>query len=140
MAIDNDPPVARPTSTLTIPELLGRLATDLSDLFRKETQLLRSEVSDKVTQLEIGLGSLAAGAVVLLVALNVLAGALVAAVAKIGDMGAGWAALIVGVIFAGIGIFLVWKGASDMKPANLSPDRSAHQLKQDARLAKDQVT
>jgi len=139
MAINNEPPVGRPAEPATLPELLGKLATDLSDLFRKEAQLIRAEVSDKIAQLEIGIGSIVAGAIILLVALNVLAAALVIGVARVGDIGSGWAALIVGVIFAAVGVALLMKGAKDMKPANLTPDRTAHQLKKDVRLAKEQI-
>jgi hypothetical protein len=62
---------------------------------------------------EVGAGSIAAGAICLLVALNVLAGALVIALAEL--IGAGWAALAVGVALAVIGAILLKKGSSDVK-------------------------
>jgi len=63
----------------TVPQLLSDLAREISTLFRKEGQLIRAELSEKASQLQIGIGSAAAGAIILLVALNVLAAALVAA-------------------------------------------------------------
>lgn len=132
----------------SVPQLLSDLARELTTLFRKEGQLIRAELSEKVTQVEVGAGSILAGAIVLLVSLNVLAGALVVAIARIGaeptdpaiqdtGIGLGWASLIVGVILAIIGAVLVKKGTSSM--SNLTPDRSMHQVSQDANLVKEQV-
>lgn len=123
----------------SVPQLLSDLARELTTLFRKEGQLIRAELAEKATQVQVGLGSAAAGAIILLVSLNVLAAALVAAIANIGepDLGVGWASLIVGVILAVIGALLVRKGASSM--TNLTPERSVHQVTQDANLVKEQV-
>ena len=78
----------------SVPQLLSDLARELTTLFRKEGQLIRAELSEKATQLQIGAGSALAGAIVLLVSLNVLAAALVVAISKVGepDIGGGWAA------------------------------------------------
>ena len=136
------------TDPRTVPQLLSDLARELTTLFRKEGQLIRAELSEKVTRVEVGAGSILAGAICLLVSLNVLAGALVVAIARIGaeptdpaiqdtGIGLGWASLIVGVILAVIGAILVKKGTSNM--SNLTPDRSMHQVSQDASLVKEQV-
>lgn len=132
----------------SVPQLLSDLARELTTLFRKEGQLIRAELSEKVTQLQVGAGSAAAGAIILLVALNVLAGALVVAIARIGaepadpaiqqsGIGLGWASLIVGVLLAIIGAVLLRKGASNM--SNLTPERSVNQVTQDATMVKEQV-
>jgi hypothetical protein len=123
----------------SVPQLLSDLARDLTTLLRKEGQLIRAELSEKVTQLSVGAGSALAGAIVLLVALNVLAAALVVAISKIGepDLGGGWAALIVGVVLAVIGALLVKKGTDNM--SNLTPEKSVNQVSQDANLVKEQV-
>jgi hypothetical protein len=131
-----------------VPQLLTDLARELTTLFRKEGQLIRAELSEKLTQLQVGAGSAAAGAIMLLVALNVLAGALVVAIARIGadpndpaiqqsGIGLGWASLIVGVILAVIGAILVKKGASNM--SNLTPERTVNQVSQDATMVREQV-
>lgn len=121
----------------SLPQLLGDLARDISMLFQKETQLIRSELSDKIGQVEAGAGSLAAGAICLLVALLVLVQALVIALSEI--MGAGWASLLVGVVIAVIGAVLLKKGAGQLKPSNLTPDRTASQFRKDADLVREQV-
>lgn len=123
----------------SVPQLLSDLARELTTLFRKEGQLIRAELSEKVAQVAMGAGSAVAGIVVLFVALNVLAAALVVAIAKIGepDLGGGWAALIVGVVLAVVGALLVRKGASSM--SDLTPERTINQVSRDATLVKEQV-
>ncbi|GAB5376098.1 MAG: hypothetical protein AcusKO_25600 [Acuticoccus sp.] len=132
-------------SRFSMLELISKLIGDVSDLIFKETELIRSEVNDKITQLQAGVGKMAAGAVVLLVALMVLADALVMAVAVLlgtaqasGDK-TGLASVIVGGLFAAVGAFLVRSGAGDIKPMNLKPDRTAMQVRRDRDLARDQM-
>ena len=130
---------ARPTmaDTRSVPELLGDLARSIPALVRQEALLLRSELSDKVSHIQIGLGSLVAGAILLFAALLVLLQAIVIALTEF--VGPGWAALIVGVVVGVVGAVLLKKGADQMKATNLMPNRTANQLKQDAELAKEQV-
>lgn len=148
MIKDPDDPVVVPdhlTSRLSLTELISKLIGDVSDLVIEETELIRSEINDKITQLQAGVGKMAAGAVVLLVALMVLADALVMAVAVLlgtaqasGDK-TGLASVIVGGVFAAVGAFLVRSGAGDITPRNLKPDRTAMQVRRDRDLAKDQM-
>ncbi|WP_102959531.1 phage holin family protein [Mangrovicella endophytica] len=123
----------------SVPELIADLFRETGELFRTEGQLIRSEIGDKIRQIEVGGGSIAAGAICLLVSLIVLAGALVVAVSKIGDMGGGWAALIVGVAIAVVGVLLLMKGKRDLEPSNLTPERTAQQLRKDGQLVKEQT-
>jgi len=123
------------SDTRTLPQLLSNLVRELTTLVTRETQLLRTEVSEKISQVEAGVGSLLAGAICLLVALNVLAGALVIALAH--WLGAGWSALAVGVVLAIIGAVLVKTGTAAMH--HLKPERSMRQMSQDVRIMKEQV-
>jgi hypothetical protein len=116
-------------------QLLADLSYRVTNLFRTEAELVRAELREKITQAEVGAGSMAAGAICLLVALNVLAGALVIALAEL--IGAGWAALAVGAGLAVIGAILLKKGSSDFK--DLTPERSVRQASHDAALVKEQV-
>ena len=142
--------MSQTTDTRTVPQLLSDLARELTTLFRKEGQLIRAELSEKTSQLAVGVGEAAAGAICLLVSLNVLAGALVIAIARIGSepatadaaiqdegIGLGWASLIVGVLLAAIGAFLVKRAATNM--SHLTPERTVNQVSQDASLVKEQV-
>ncbi|NDW07805.1 phage holin family protein [Jiella pacifica] len=130
-----------PKEPRSLPDLVVHALRETSELVQTETRLIRAELSDKVTQIEVAGGSLVAGAICLLVALLTLTAALVTAISKIGepDIGPGWAALIVGVIIAVIGVILLMKGKKDLEPGNLMPNRTANQLSKDAKLAKEQT-
>jgi len=127
------------TDPRSVPELLSDLVSQATTLIRKEGELIRAELSEKVGQILGAAGALAAGGIVLLVALFVLSIALIYAVAQIGDMGVGWAALIVGVLLAIVGAVLLMKGKNSLDASNLTPRRTLHQVKRDANLVKEQV-
>ena len=122
----------------TITDLLGDLSGNVSTLMRKEIQLARAETSEKVSQAMVAVGSILGGAVLALAALIVLLQALVIALTN-ASIPAGWSALIVGVIVAGIAYVLIQKGASDLKAGNLAPERTIDSLKQDAQTLKEQT-
>jgi hypothetical protein len=120
------------------PALVGDLVGHISELVRKEVQLLRAELNEKSTQVMTALGSIAAGLVVALTALNVLAAAIVVALERAGIPGS-WSALIVGGVLAVVAFFLVRGGMAALKASNLAPDRTARALSRDAAMAKEQL-
>jgi hypothetical protein len=120
------------------PALVGDLIGNVSELIRKEIQLLRAELNEKSTKAMVALGSIAAGLVVGLTALNVLAAALVVALERAGVPG-GWSALIVGVALAVIAFALARGGIAALKEASLAPERTARAVTRDAKMAKEQI-
>ena len=126
-----------PRETRSVPDLLGDVLHETTELFRTEGRLIRSEISDKLTQVQLAGGSLAAGAICLLVALIILAGALVTALAKVMDPA--WAALLVGVAIAVIGALLLAAGKKSLEGVNLAPERTLTQLQKDGQLVKEQA-
>ena len=56
------------------PALMGDLVTHVTELVRKEIQLLRAELNEKATQAAIALGSIVAGVIIAITALNVAYG------------------------------------------------------------------
>lgn len=116
-------------------ELVSDLVREARELFRTEGRLIRSEISEKLAQIQVAGGALIGGAICLLVALVVLAQAVV--IALTAYMEAGWAALVVGVAFAVIGVLFLAKARSNLKPSNLAPEHSAEQLRKDGRLVKE---
>jgi hypothetical protein len=66
------------------PTLMSDLINHVTELVRKEIQLFRAEMNDKATHVVVALGSIIAGVVIVLTALNVLAAALVAALTSAG--------------------------------------------------------
>ncbi|NDV85855.1 phage holin family protein [Aurantimonas aggregata] len=126
-----------PRESRSVTDLITDLIRETGELVRTESRLVRAEISDKVRQVEMGGGSLAAGAICLLVALFVLAQALIVALGNV--IGDAWAALLVGVVIAAIGMALLAKGRRDLAPSNLMPDRSTNQLNKDGQLVKEQI-
>ncbi len=126
-----------PQSGRTVPDLLGDLLREATELFRTEGKLIRAEISDKIAQMQLAGGSLVAGAICLLVSLIVLSGALVVALGKIMDPA--WAALLVGVAIAVLGVVLLAAGKKSLEAVNLAPERSLDQLQKDGRMVKEQT-
>lgn len=118
----------------TLPDLIGQLTGDLAALVRKESELIRAELGEKVNRAAKAVGDIAAGALLLIAALLVLLQALVLALAKVMDPL--WASVIVGVIVAAVGYVLVRAGMRTISLDGLKPDRSARQLKKAAELMK----
>ena len=122
----------------SIPELLPDAVNNFTVLVRKETQLARAEMSEKISGLAIGTGILVAGAVLLIPALVVLLQSAVTALAdpKIPVV---WVALIVGGVTFLIGLVLLAIGVRRLKAARPVPTRTIEQLQQEAEIAKQQV-
>ena len=80
----------------SIPEVLADAMNQFTTLVRKESQLARAEMSEKLGDLALGIGLLVGGAVLLIPALVILLEAAVNALIDAG-IGATWATLIVGV-------------------------------------------
>jgi drug/metabolite transporter (DMT)-like permease len=122
----------------SLKELLSDLTNSVTTLFRKEIELARAEMSEKVSQASIAAGSIAAGGVLALTALIVLLQALVIALAELG-LAPALSALIVGGVVAIIAFALIYKGMNDLKASSLAPTRTVEALRRDAHLVKEQV-
>ncbi len=116
--------------------LLSDALGNISGLVRSEVDLARAEISENLTQAGVAIGLIAGAAIIALVSLNVLAAALVAALTELGLDG-GWAALIVGVLLAGIAFALITKGVNDLKLSSLAPTRTVKNVKRDAAAVKE---
>jgi|ERR1043166_5671301 hypothetical protein len=125
-------------SSRSISDILSDLLIQLTTLVRKEGELARTEMSEKVGQVAAGLVLVVIGAVLLVPALVVLLGAAVTAIEQAG-LGPPWAALIVGGAVLVIGIILMMIGINRFKAENLLPRKTINQLQEDASVAKRQV-
>jgi hypothetical protein len=126
------------TDPRSLAELVSALTSELANLVRKESELVRTEISEKVSQTGKAGVQLGIGAALLLGAALVLLQAIVLALSKVMDPL--WASLLVGVVVGAIGYFLVRKAGAMMKPAAMAPDRSARQISKDAQMVKEQVS
>lgn len=125
------------TDSRSIPELVSAVTGDLANLVRKEGELVRTEVSEKLHQAAKAGQGLSLGAALLLGAFLVLLQAAVLALSKVMDPL--WASVVVGAVVGLAGYALVKSSINQVKPDRLAPDRSARQLNKDAQLVKEQV-
>ena len=130
MSFDPDP---RPTGTL-----LTDAINQLTRLVRGEVALAKAEVAQNIKNAGLGVGLLVGAVVIVFVALNVLVLALVAALGEL--IGAGWAALIVGIVLLAVAGLLAMRGLNALKPENIAPSRTVRNVQADAHAIKENVS
>ncbi len=123
----------------SIPGILSDLLTQFTTMLRQESELARTELSEKMSQAAMGIAMAAGAAILLLPALVIL---LMAGMYGLSE-GANWpmwlSALVVGAAALVIGLILVAIGVSRLKPRALMPDKTIKQLQEDAAMAKRQM-
>ncbi len=123
----------------SIQRLLGDALRESSDLARKELALFRTEMSDNVRTIAMGLVMVVAAAVFSILALIWLTQALVDWLAtKVGSHAL--AALIVGGVLAVVAIALGLYGRSAMSKTSLAPTRTARSLQQDKEVLTERAS
>jgi Putative Actinobacterial Holin-X, holin superfamily III len=123
----------------SIAEIFTDLMTQLTMLLRKEGQLARTEMSEKITQVGVGVGLIVGGSVLLTPALVILLQAGVSALITSRIVDEPWAPLIVGGGVLVIGLILLLVGMSRLKAEALVPSRTIQQIQSDVRIAKQQA-
>lgn len=123
----------------SIAEIFTDLMTQLTMLLRKEGQLARTEMSEKITQVAVGLGLIVGGSVLMTPALVILLQAGVSALITAKIVDEPWAPLIVGGGVLVIGLILLLVGMSRLKAEALVPSRTIQQIQNDMRVAKQQA-
>jgi uncharacterized membrane protein YgcG len=114
------------------------LLADLGDLLQKEIQLAKAEVTEKIgSRLQASVWMVAAGLLAFIVVLLVVEAA-VFAVASFG-LALHWACLVVAGVLAAAALATFFYGRS-LAEGDLMPTRSARQISQDIRTAKEQLT
>jgi Putative Actinobacterial Holin-X, holin superfamily III len=123
----------------SIPEIFTDVVDQFTTLLRKEGELARTEVSEKITQVGVGLGLIVGGSVLLTPALVILLQAAVSALITANIVQQPWAPLIVGGAVFVIGIILLLVGMSRLTAEALIPNKTISQIQSDVRVAKGQV-
>ena len=122
-------------------QLLADLSSETTTLVRREIELAKAEISEKVTQVGLAVAALAAGGLVLFAGFLVLLDAAVYGLGRVLEP-YGWpalAALIVAIATMVVGLIILMIGKSSLKSENLSPRRTAESLRRDTQLLKEQV-
>ncbi len=118
-------------------ELFSELAQETTTLVRHEVNLAKVEMSEKASRAGKHVGFLAAGGAVAYAGLlAILAGVIV----LLNDVMPLWlSALLVGLVVAAVGYFLVRRGLNALKREDFAPRQTMETLKEDQRWAKDQT-
>lgn len=124
---------------------LGALVSDFtqqsSDLIRKEAELAKAELSEKLSDVQSALTALAIGGALLVVGLIYILNAVVYGIAEVlpPEYSPWLAALIVGSVIGIIGYFLLQKGKSDLEPRSLKPQQTMDSLQRDKNMLKEKA-
>jgi uncharacterized membrane protein YqjE len=119
-------------------ELFADLSRETSTLVRQEVDLAKTELTHKAASVGKDVGFLLTGAAVVYAGFLALVACAIIALAYALPW---WlAALIVGIVVAAIGGFLVMRGIDDLKGQDLAPRQTLQSLKEDATWAKDQTS
>jgi hypothetical protein len=124
-------------SARTLTDILGDVVKDGQELIRGEAALLRTEMDRKIQTAILGLVWVFGGMFVGFAGLIVLLMALVYALSYVIPDWA--AALIVGVVIVAIGGGLTMAGLKDLKPSELTPERTAESVSRDAQVVKEHL-
>lgn len=124
-------------SQASMGRLFRELATDLSELTRKEIQLAQTETMEKVSHASKAVITMAAGGFVAYAGLLVL---MAAAVMGLATFVPYWlAAVIVGGLALIIGLIMVQSGRSALQQTSITPEKTVDSLKENAAWVKEQI-
>ena len=118
-------------------DLFSDLATDMSSLVRQEVNLAKLEITQKAKFLGRNVGYLVVGGAVAYAGLLAVIAAIILLLDKV--MPNWGAALLVGVVVAGIAWLMIGKALSALQQADLTPKETVETLKEDATWVKQQI-
>ena len=127
-----EPPSAADASLVL---LLRRLAEQAQSLVRQEVALAKAEIRESVRDAATAAGVMAAGAVMILIGLTVFLVFLVLALgALLGDRY--WlSSLLIGLVFAMVGLLLVTRGKARLAGDSLIPEKTLESVQDTAQWA-----
>ena len=118
-------------------DLFSDLATEMSNLVRQEVALAKIEVSQKAKYVGKNVGYLVVGGAIAQGAMLAVIAALIMLLDKV--MPNWGAALVVGLVVAGIAWLLIGKALSALQQIEIAPRQTVETLKEDATWMKEQI-
>ena len=118
-------------------DLFGDLATEMSNLVRQEVALAKVEVGQKAKYVGKNVGYLVVGGAIAYAAMLAVIAAIIMLLAKV--MPNWGATLLVGILVAGVGWFLIGKALSALQQTDITPRQTVETLKEDATWMKQQI-
>ena len=118
-------------------ELFTNLASQTSTLVRQEVQLAKTEMTQKATSAGKDIAFLGVGGAVAYAGFLAIIAAIIILLGLVIPL---WAsALLIGLIVAAVGYFLVDKGLSQLKKIDPAPRQTIASLQEDKEWAKEQT-
>lgn len=117
-----------------VPDVVSHLVDDLSDLVRKESALVRAEISEKLSRVVQGAVGVALAAVLLLGAFFTLLAAIVLALTLL--VAPIWACLITTGLLLALGGVAAMVAMRRVRPQTLTPVRSLREAEKIADIAR----
>jgi len=128
-----------PNSNQSLHSLFGEAMRETSDLAQKEFALFRTEMSQSVKSMFIGLAMVVAAAVFAIAAVMLLTESLVEWLATVLESEA-LAALIVGGVMAAVAVGLGLYGRNAISRFSLTPERTVRSIKRDTEILSERVS
>ncbi len=130
--------MAQNSADRSLGDLFSDLSREIITLVRQEIALARTELGQTASKVGRDIGFLAVGGLVIYAGFLALLATVVIILATIGLP---WwlSALIVGLVVAGIGYYLVKRGLDALKKENFAPQKTIETLKEDVEWAKEQT-
>lgn len=117
------------TDERSLGDLFAELSQEVNTLVRQEMKLAKTELSQKATEAGKNVAYVALGGFVAYAGFLAIILALIVGLAEFIP---GWlAALIVGLVVAGVGYFLVQKGINELRNMNPAPRQTIQTLRED---------
>jgi len=135
MTSPHSPDRTEPAGETSIGELIGNISSDLSQLFRQEVELAKTELRQEATKAGKAAGMLGVAGFAGYLAIVLLSFAAVFGLANVMD--AGWAALIIAAVWAVVGAVLYVSGRNRLKTVDPMPRRTVDTIKEDAQWLKN---
>ncbi len=118
----------RPGEDRSIGELIGDLTRETTQLVRQEINLAKTEMTVKAVKVGKDIGLIAAGGVIAFLGSMALVAFLILALVRLG-LGPWIAALLVGLVLAGIGGALAMSGLKKLREVDPVPHQAVEALK-----------
>jgi MFS family permease len=119
-------------------DLFAELSRETSTLVRQEVQLAKAEVTESATSAGRAIGFLLAGGAVAYAGFLAVLAAIILGLWDAG-LQAWQAALLVGIVVAIVGIFLVMRARETLQTTVLVPRKTMDTLKEDQEWMKEQI-
>lgn len=126
------------TDARSLGDLFADLARDTRTLIQQEIELAKTELAANASRMTGSVALIVAGGLIAYGGLLAIIAAVVLGLIAIG-LAAWAAALLGGLVIAGIGYALIRAGLASFRPQDLTPRETIETLKEDARWLKTQV-